>query len=403
VKVGGNVQGGSGDSSGSIFAANGPLASLTLGGSLIGGSNSETGRIYSFRALGAVKIGGNIEGGSGADSGQIFTFITLKSLTVGGSVIGGSAGGTGRVHSAFAMGPVKIGGNIEGGSGSNTGEISSTTSIASLTIGGSILGGPNSASGNVFCGGPIGAVKIGGNIDGGDVSTATTISSTGAIRAGRLASLLVGGSIIAGIESGGGTLERSGSVITEFDIGSITVKGSLIGNAAQLVTIFAGHQETPKGTTDFAIKRISIGGRVENAWIFGGVDLFTGQGINGNASIGTVTVGGDWIASSMGSGVTTTDGVIGDGDDAVVPGFGGDAIVAKIASITIKGQVVGRVDSNETFGFFAEQIGSFKYNGIKVPLKAGPNNDTFPANAQVVGSSHSSASADGFAVHVFEV
>ena len=122
--------------------------------------------------------------------------------------------------------------------------------------------------------------------------------------------------------------------------------------------------------------------------------------VNGNAQIGAVSVGGDWIDSSLASGVTSTDGFLGDANDAA---FGGGTM-SKIASITIKGQVLGDGSTNHTSGFFAETIGAFKYHGIAVALKAGASNDTFALGAaHPVGPSLSTTNADGFAVHVFEV
>ena len=196
---------------------------------------------------------------------------------------------------------------------------------------------------------------------------------------------------------------RSGAITAVDDLGPVVIEGSLIGNDSMRATIFARGQLTPGATTDVAIKSITIGGRVENAWIFGGVDA-TGVGTNGNAQIGPVRVGGDWIASNLTSGVTSSDGKIGDSNDALIPGFANDAIIAKIASISINGQVVGIPGSFQTFGFVAEQIGSFKVAGTVVPLLSGTSNDTFAAGkAQPVGPTFSGSTGDGFAVHVYEV
>ena len=90
---------------------------------------------------------------------------------------------------------------------------------------------------------------------------------------------------------------------------------------------------------------------------------------NGNASIGPVKVGGDWIASSISAGVR----------DGGAPGFGtpGDTIIAgatlisRIASISIKGAVIGTAADGDHFGFTAQQIGSFKAGPFKAALTAG--------------------------------
>jgi hypothetical protein len=45
-----------------------------------------------------------------------------------------------------------------------------------------------------------------------------------------------------------------------------------------------------------------------------------------------------------------------------------DAIVAKIASITIGGTVTGTASSGDHFGFVAQQIGAFTAGGFTAPL-----------------------------------
>jgi hypothetical protein len=88
----------------------------------------------------------------------------------------------------------------------------------------------------------------------------------------------------------------------------------------------------------------------------------------------------------------------------VIAGFDGDGVIARIGSVLIKGQVLGLSGNASQFGFVSEQIGSFRYAGVSVPLLAGAKNDTFAAGKAVpVGPGLSFQSADGFAVHVFEV
>ena len=106
------------------------------------------------------------------------------------------------------------------------------------------------------------------------------------------------------------------------------------------------------------------------------------------AAVFTYTdVDGDWIASSLESGCTSSDGIIGDNNDAVIAG----GTMSKIASIVIKGQVVGEPGTTHTFGIFAQTIGAFKYHGITVPLTAGASNDTFASGD--AGIAHPSARA----------
>src|SRR5262249_6139616 len=88
-----------------------------------------------------------------------------------------------------------------------------------------------------------------------------------------------------------------------------------------------------------------------------------------------VKVSGDWIASNLAAGASAgADGMFGTSDDAS-SGPGNAAIIAKIASVTIDGQVLGTVGGSDHFGFVSQQVGSFKFDGITLPLHSGPGND----------------------------
>jgi hypothetical protein len=54
--------------------------------------------------MGAVKIGGNIQGGSGQYSGEIVRSSTLAGLTLGGSLLGGSGLHSGEISSVGPWG-----------------------------------------------------------------------------------------------------------------------------------------------------------------------------------------------------------------------------------------------------------------------------------------------------------
>ena len=155
------------------------------------------------------------------------------------------------------------------------------------------------------------------------------------------------------------------------DIGSLTVKGSLIGSigAGGTITdvIIAAHgQPSPTASTDLAIGKIAIGGRVEHAQILAGYNVVGLTANNGNAQIGAVTVGGDWIASDLIAGVKDA-GLPGFGDAGDVPSFGATGI-ARIASITISGLVEGTPAGGDQFGFESHTIGSFKAGGVAIPI-----------------------------------
>jgi hypothetical protein len=345
-----------------------------------------------------VKIGHDVQGGSGVGSGRISTNGKLAGVSIGGSLIGGSNSDSGEILSFGDMGAVKIGHDVQGGSGVGSGFIGSGGKLAGVSIGGSLGGGSNSFSGEIRSFGDMGAVKIGHDLTGGSITGAAALDSSGVIECfGRISSVAIGGSIVSGIDTSSGSLTKNASIRALNDIGSLAVKGSLIGNSgdgtpANLspVIISARGQAVPGATTDLAIGKISIGGRVEFANILAGYDSNL-NAVNGDAQIGAVKVGGDWAASNLvagamnlgaddafgGTGANADNVNFGDSHDFSI-GAGSAGIIAKIASITIVGQVFGTPNSFSTtdhFGFVAQQIGALKIGGSAIVLAAGPHND----------------------------
>jgi hypothetical protein len=423
AKIGGDVRGGTGDGSavivaetvaigGSVIAeVDGGIvegAIVTINGSVIGGGDNQSGVVAGF----AVKIGGDVQGGVGDSSGSIIVLSTAtiaRSITVGGSLIGGLGADSGAIEqntSGNLMGPIKIGGSVRGGGNDNTGFIESAGTIASVTIGGSLIGseatdaggsanfGTIANTGTILSTNDMGPVKIAGNIVAGGTNlsflSSASLDGSGFIGSslGRIASVSVGGSIYAGTRTDIGTLTHDGSIAAQNDIGSLVVKGSLVGSVAspvfppgitfvQPVIISARGQATQSATTDVAIGSIAIGGRVENADIFAGYD-FNLVPVNGDAQIGAVKVAGDWIASNLVAGVENPGS--GNTNFGVIPGVvsisaGSASIVAKIASIAIGGQVLGTVGGTDGFGFVSQQIGSLSVGGTRFGTHSGPDND----------------------------
>jgi hypothetical protein len=351
------------------------LTGVTIGGSLIGGATDYTGFISSFAngVIGFVRIGHNLQGGAGLNSGSI-----------------AGSGGVGRVQ---------IGGDVVGAAGSQSGSIyggspGTGINLAGVTIVESLIGGTGSGSGSITTAGgtgDMGPIRIGKDLMGGSISgTTTDLLQSGAIEsAGRIASITIGGSIISGTDtSTAGSLMENGSIRASDDIGSIRVTGNLIGNSNSNgdspVIISARGQATQKAPNDVAIGSITIGGKVELAQILAGYTVSLAP-TNADAQIGRVSVGGDWIASSLVAGVAQgADGLFGTSDDAKITG-GTDnaAISSKIGSIRIGGQVQGTAATGDHFGFVAEQIGSFKVGTATTALKPGVNNDV----VELLGSS----------------
>jgi hypothetical protein len=385
IKIGHDVLGGLGPNSGIVDSA-GKLAGVTIGGSLIGGSASDSGEISSGSSMGMVTIGHDVQGGSGLVSGLIDSGSGLAGVSVGGSLFGGPNDSTGAISVTGDVGAVKIGHDLEGGSGSDSGFIDSTGKLAEVNIGGSLIGGTNNFSGEISSNGDMGAVKITHDFIGGSITGSASLDSSGVIETtgGRIASVTIGGSIVSGSDDSIlGALTNNATIHSANDIGSLTIKGSLIGNlslnGASHVVISARGQAVQGATTDLAIGRISVGGRVEFA------DILAGYGtnlnpVNGDAQIGSVTVGGDWAGSSLVAGAKnalSSNTNFGDANDASI-GVGTTGIIATIAGVTIKGQVFGTPDSvsdTDHFGFVAQLVGPIKIGGIAIPLADGAHND----------------------------
>jgi hypothetical protein len=420
VSIGGSLLGGSGISSGYVESSGtvGPvvishnvlgvasgtgliesgasITSITIGGSLIASAGVSTldGVIkVATGNIGPVKIGQDIIGGGGNDSGIIYvTTGGVSSLTVGGSIIGGTGQGSGFVEVDGVLGNLTVGHDIEGGGLGGGGIIAG--SIPKATIGGSLIGGTSTFSG-VIEGVSIGAIKIAGDITGGSISgTTAALNASGWITSkSSIGSVTVGGSIISGTDTStaaNATLTNNASITAALNIGSITVGGSLIGNpdggsgnAASPVIISAAGPAVPVGSTDLAFGKITIGGRVEDAEILAGYSA-TLTGVNADAQIGPVRVGGDWIASDLVAGATNPDvpatGAFpnfGDGSDVKLSGAGvtdNPGIISKIASVTIGGEVFGTPASfsiTDSYAFVAESIGAFRVGGVSIAIPAG--------------------------------
>jgi hypothetical protein len=288
---------------------------------------------------------------------------------------------------------VTIGGSVIGGAGAESGIIYSTDKLAAVTIGGSLLGGSGDSTGEIYAPLDIGSVRVGGDITGGSIGGTTgDLTASGFIEsaAGRIASVSVGGSIVSGTDaSTGGGLVNNASIRAHNDIGSVIVGGSLLGNLSadgdSPVVLSARGQAVQGATTDLAIGTIHIGGRVEAAQILAGYDIDLSPR-NADAQIGGLSVGGDWLASSVAAGASPGPDGFGSGDTKISgPGVTDNpGIISRINSISIAGQVLGTGTGAE-FGFVAEQIGAFSLGGLSIPLSPGAHNDQRPLAVGTTG------------------
>jgi hypothetical protein len=368
-----------GDVKEASISLNSKLGLVAIGGSLLGGQISAS-------AMGSVKIRGDVVGGAGDSSGAIIS-VSLTKVSVGGSVLGGPGAGSGRIFSIGDMGSVDIRGDIVGGVGPGSGRIQSAGNITKVAVGGSVVGGMAILSGGIS-GDDIGLVKIGRDLRGGSLSATATdnLDESGCIEGDRVGGVVIGGSIIAGRDDHPTfTLSRSGAIIAR-ELGPLAIKGSLMGNETNPVSITARGQATPGTAGDVAIAKITVGGRVERAQILAGYDISKPPApINADASIGPVSVGGDWIASNLVAGVLnlgTDDAVggvgaaadnvnFGDSHDRLITSSDDPNLISRIAKITIKGLVIGTGADADHFGFVAQQIGAFKVGGFTLPLISG--------------------------------
>ena len=203
-----------------VTGTTGKVGSITIGGSLIGGSGGNSGVIESIGDMGAVKIGHDLRGGSGANSGFIDCSGKIASAIIGGSLLGGSVNNTGEILSGGDLGRVTIGHNVQGGSGINSGFIDSNGEVAGVSIGGALIGGSSDRSGTIITGGDLGAVAIGHDLQGGSGQQSGFIDSNG-----KLAGVHIAGSLI------GGSNTNSGEILSSGDQGAVTIGHDVQGGS----------------------------------------------------------------------------------------------------------------------------------------------------------------------------
>jgi hypothetical protein len=377
VTIRGSLVGGAGEDSGRVEAA-GSIGPVTIRGSVVGGAGQNSGRVFAGGTLGPVVVAGDVAGGTAFQSGTIASSGAIASVAVGGSLTGGTAGTTGLISAGGDLGPVSVRGSVVGGA-DFSGMIVGSGKIASLAIGGSLVGGADFA-GRVSAGGGIATLTIGGDIRGGSASGTTSLNQSGYVGAKRIGALTVGGSVVSGTDNTSGAFANNGAIRVADDIGTATIKGSLIGNSTNPVIISARGQATPGATGDIAIGALTVFGRAEYARILAGFDQ---QGVakNADAQIGAVTVSRDWFASSLVAGALPGGGgKFGDGDDVKMAGAGvkdSATLKSAIQSVTIGGQAFGTLGGTDSFGIVAQMVGAVTVAGTPFATTAGSGNDQF--------------------------
>lgn len=296
----------------------------------------------------------------------------LKSLRVSGDVDHAS------VDAGGGIGTFTVGGSLNSGSISTPADLGRGMIRGDIDQGNVVVG---TFAGGTPPGATLGSLTVGGKIIGGSQSGSADLVGSGAVLADHIKHLTIGGSLIAGTNSTSGTYWANGAVYASYDIGSILIKGDVVGNASNLAVIAAGGAFTESNGNDLAIGSVTVKGRVERGLIEAGVGPVTQyayQPVDADAQIGSVIVGGDWIASSVAAGVVAGSAGFGSPDDARMSGQGvrdDPAVSSEIRSIAIGGQVQGTAAAGDHFGFVAEEVGRLMIAGTKVPLAPGIGND----------------------------
>jgi hypothetical protein len=123
-----------------------------------------------------------------------------------------------------------------------------------------------------------------------------------------------------------------------------------------------------------AIDSMLVRGDVENARVLLGYNKEE-VAKNPDASAGSVVVKGDWTATSLVAGVFDATG---DGfglNDTPADGDTTPSIVARIASVVIKGSATGSATEGDHFGITAQAIGKLSIGGEKVALSRTERDD----------------------------
>ena len=354
VTIGGDLDGSAGGTYAGLLRAGGNIGSVLVKGSVIGGADFSGiigGALAKLTVKGSVKGEINITGTTGANIGPV---------TIGGDLDGSAGGaGAGLLHAGDNIGSVLVKGSIIGGA-DFSGIIGGA--LAKLTVKGSVKGEINITG---TTGANIGPVTIGGDLDG---SAGGAIA--GLLRAGgNIGSVLVKGSVIGGADLSG--------IIAGGKLGKVTIGGELKSATAAKPVFIIALGDITTAPQAVAISGVSVKTNVLNASILAGYSLLsyspTLVGTNPEAQIGKVRIGGDFIASNVVAGVFD---FMGDGfgrGDVLIGGGGRFDITASIASIVIKGTATGSPAAGDFYGITAERVSILIIGTTLHPLTPGPN------------------------------
>ena len=412
VKVGREIRGGAGTSSGSIVA-NHFIDTVTVTdrrGRLVGGGGRDSGTVRSGDWSGTVpaftEYQGSIAqlniplivGGDGGRSGAV-----LATGFVGGRVdaeiLGGAGDDSGTVVGSFVGLPFTRDGRtsgfgttvIRGGSGHASGSVRGLEGVLnirdliggegersgslefsrSLTVKGhDIRGGAGSYTGRVSA---PSLTLIAQRILGGSASGAADLVESGAVVA-ELLEIQLGGRTVggprgvlqAGTNTTSGVFKRNGAIVADTISGTL---GHVNGNDTNPAIVAAvkgigslseriGEPDRPLVVTGNVYRGLIVAGRG-----FEAVNPRTGLefGTNPDARIRDLRIKGNFDASSIAAGVRPVDAFYGNADDARV-GAGESypddpAVSSRIDKVMIEGSVRGTSTDGDSYGIVAEAYG----------------------------------------------
>ncbi|MEO8350826.1 MAG: integrin alpha [Chthoniobacteraceae bacterium] len=175
---------------------------------------------------------------------------------------------------------------------------------------------------------------------------------------------------------------RSLAVLGEITDSEVIVTGTMRilivrGDVTDSLVAGPGAAEGVSQQNSTVFSRVEVGGNFVRSQLVAGYDGAASP-VNGSASLGKITIKGDFSESSIAAGVDAgPDGFFGTGDDALIDAEA--ALIGQIASITIKGRITGSpANPDDGFGIVAEEIRSLSIQGRKISMNDGARSDTTP-------------------------
>jgi hypothetical protein len=293
------------------------LNSLTVSGSIFGGSGDQTGHVEIAGDIGVVNVRGDIVGGLGDASASVLALGRIAGVTVNGNLLGGDGFKSGQIVSGDDplrvgdMGVVRVLGRVEGGVGDKSGSIRSGGTLKSVLIGTAgaaqpdvLKGGSGDFSGAVESQGLLRSLKIAGNFVGGagdfsgSVRSVDRFESTGEI-AGDLGVMTITGQLRGGGGAGSGALFADGNLTaltagswvggTGAESGSVHTGLGIVkpGNSGAIKVLGAFAEDAAPGTDSASVV---VGGNLSSLFINGAAD---GASVRVGDALGGLTIRGD--------------------------------------------------------------------------------------------------------------